>query len=69
MKIKTKSTINDLDTILISIVDLNFRLLSWLEWMKLFAAMANWSLSLITFSIILPTVLSRTIGLKDFGES
>ena len=29
----------------------------------------NWSLSLITFSISLPTVLSRTIGLKDFGES
>jgi len=50
------------------IVDLNFRLLSWLEWMKLFAAMANWSLSPITFSMSFPTVLSRTMGLKYFGE-
>ena len=30
--------------------------------------MKNWSLSSITFLISLPTVLSRTIGLKDFGE-
>ena len=52
-----------------SIVDLNFRLPSWLGWMKSFAAMENWSLSPITFLISLPTVLSRTIGLKDFGES
>ena len=51
-----------------SVVDLNFRPPSWLEWIKLLAAMENWSLSLITFSISLPTVLSRTIGLKDFGE-
>ena len=31
--------------------------------------MANWSLSPITFLISLPTVLSRTIGLKNFGKS
>ena len=37
--------------------------------MKLFDAIMNWSLSLITFSISLPTVLSRTIGLKDFDKS
>ena len=55
-------------TILTSIVNLNFRLPSWLGWMKSFAAVANWSLSLITFLISLPTVLSRIIGLKDFGE-
>ena len=50
------------------VVDLNFRLPSWLEWIKLLTAIANWSLSPITFSISLPTVLSRTIGLKDFGD-
>ena len=52
-----------------SIVDLNLRLLSWLGWIKLFVAIANWSFSLITFSISLLTVLSRTIGLKDFSKS
>ena len=51
-----------------SVVDLNFKLLSWLGWIKSLAAMVNWSLSPITFLISLPTVLSKTIGLKDFGE-
>ena len=49
-------------------MDLNFKPPSWLGWIKSLAAIVNWSLSLITFSISLPTVLSRTIGLKDFGE-
>ena len=49
-------------------MDLNFKPLSWLGWIKLLAAMVNWSLSLITFLISLPTMLSRTIGLKDFGK-
>ena len=52
----------------ISIIDLNLRPLSWLRWMKLFDAMLNWSLSLITFSMSLPTVLRRTIGLNDLGK-
>ena len=52
-----------------SVMDLNFRPPSWLGWIKLLAAMANWSLSPITFLISLPTVLSRTIGLKDFSKS
>ena len=50
-------------------MNLNFKPLSWLEWIKLLAAVVNWSLSSITFSISLPTMLSRTIGLKDFGKS
>ena len=52
-----------------SVMNLNFKPLSWLEWIKSLAAIVNWSLSPITFSISLPTVLSRTIGLKDFGKS
>ena len=36
--------------------------------MKLFATVVNWSLSPITFSINLPNVLRRTIGLKDLRE-
>jgi len=52
-----------------SVIDLNFNLLSWLEWIKLLAAMINCSLSPITFLINLPIVLSRTIGLKDLEES
>ena len=52
-----------------SIVDLNLRPPSWLGWMKLFDVVLNWSLSLITFSISLPTVLRRTIGLNNLGES
>ena len=55
-------------TIPTSVMDLNFKLPSWLGWIKSLAVMVNWSLSLITFSISLPTVLSRTIGLKDFCE-
>ena len=53
----------------VSIIDLNFNPLSWLEWMKLLATMMNWSLSSIAFSISLPIVLSRTISLKDLGVS
>jgi len=52
-----------------SVIDLNFNLPSWLGWIKLLAAMMNCSLSPITFLISLPIVLSRTIGLKDLGES
>jgi len=37
--------------------------------MKLFETEWNWSLSPITFLISLPTVLSKTIGLNDLGES
>ena len=50
-----------------SAIDLNFNPSSWLGWMKLLAAMINYSLSLITFLINLPIVLSRTMGLKDLG--
>ena len=56
-------------TIPASAMDLNFRPPNWLGWIKLLAAMVNWSLSPITFSISLPTVLSKTIGLKDFSKS
>ena len=52
-----------------SIIDLNLRPPSWLGWMKLFAAILNWNLSPITFSMSLPTVLRRTIGLNDLDES
>ena len=52
-----------------SVVDLNFKPPSWLGWMKSFDAVRNWSLLLMTFSINLPNVLSRTIGLNDLGES
>ena len=52
-----------------SIVNLNLKLPSWLGWMKSFAAILNWSLSPITFSMSLPIVLRRTIGLNDLGES
>ena len=52
-----------------SVVDLNFNPPSWLGWMKLLAAIMNWSLSPITFLTSLPIVLSRTIGLKDLGVS
>jgi len=50
-------------------MDLNFKPPSWLGWIKSLAAIVNWSLFLMNFSISLPTVLSKTIGLKDFGES
>ena len=53
--------------ILASIVDLNLRSLSWLWWMKLLDIMWNWSLLPMTFSINLPSVFNRTIGLKDLG--
>ena len=52
-----------------SVIDLNFKPLSWLRWMKLFAVIRNWSLSPMTFSISLPNVLSSTIGLNDLEES
>ena len=52
-----------------SMVDLNFKLPNWLGWIKLLVATWNWSLSLMTFSISLPKVLSNTMGLNDLGES
>jgi len=55
-------------TTLASIVDLNFSLPSWLRWMKLLATTWNWILSPITFSINLPRVLSKTIGLNNLGK-
>ena len=53
----------------VSVVDLNFNLPSWLRWMKLLLATVNWSLSVTTFSMSLPIVLSRTIGWKAFSWS
>ena len=53
----------------VSMVDLNFKLPSWLGWMKLLLATVNWSLSATTFSMSLPIVLSRTIEQKAFGWS
>ena len=53
----------------VSVVDLNFKPPSWLEWIKLFAAVRNWSLLPITFSISLPNMLSSTISLNNLGES
>ena len=53
---------------LASVIDLNFKPSSWLGWMKLFAAVRNWSLLPITFSISLPNMLSSTIGLNNLGE-
>ena len=52
-----------------SVIDLNFNSSSWLGWIKLLAAVMNWSFSPITFAISLSIVLSRTIGLKDLGVS
>ena len=52
-----------------SVVDLNLRLPNWLEWMKLFLMMWNWSLSAMTFLISLPIVLRRTMGWKNLGWS
>ena len=52
-----------------SVVDLNLRLPSWLRWIKSFDAVLNWSLSPMTFLMSLPTVLRRTIGLNNLGES
>ena len=51
------------------IIDLDLRLPSWLGCMKLFDTILNWSLSPITFSMSLPTMLRRTIGLNDLEES
>ena len=53
----------------ISVIDLNFKPPSWLGCKKLFEAMRNWSLLLMTFSISFPRVLSKTIGLNDLEES
>jgi len=53
---------------LVSKVDLNLRPPSWLWWMKLFDTTWNWSLFPMTFSISLPKVLRKTIGLNAFGE-
>jgi len=51
-----------------SVVNLNFNLPSWLGWMKSLAVMWNWILSLMTFLISLPSMFSRTIGLKNLGK-
>jgi len=48
-----------------SAVDLNLRPSNWIWWMKLLDMTWNWSLSPMTFSISLPNVFSRTMGLKD----
>ena len=56
-------------TIPTSMVDLNFRLPNWLGWIKSLAITWNWILSPMTFSISLPKVLSKMIGLNDLGES
>ena len=54
---------------LVSIVNLNLSPPSWLGWIKLLDTVLNWSLSLMTFSISLPIILRRTMGLNDLGES
>ena len=55
--------------ILVLVVDLNLRPPSWLGWIKSLDTVWNCSLSPMTFSISLPIVLRRTIGLNDLGES
>jgi len=50
-------------------VDLNFGPPNWLGWMKLLVMTWNWILSPMTFSISLPKVLSKTIGLNNLDES
>ena len=50
-------------------VDLNFRPLSWLGWIKLLEATVNWILSAITFSISLLRVFRRTMGWNAFRLS
>ena len=52
-----------------STVDLNFRLPSWLGWMKSLDVTMNWSLLATTFSMSLLRVLRRTIGRKAFRWS
>ena len=53
----------------ISIVNLNFSPPNWLGWIKLLLTMWYCNLSSMTLSISFPKVLSKTIGLKDLGES
>ena len=50
-------------------VDLNFSPPNWLGWIKLLLTMWYCNLSPMTFLISFPRVLSKTIGLKDSGES
>ena len=52
-----------------SMVDLNFRPLNWLGWIKLLLTTWNCNLSPMIFSISFPKVLSKTIGLNDLGKS
>ena len=52
-----------------SMVDLNFSSPNWLGWIKLLLTIWYYNLSPMTFSISFPRVLSRTIDLKDLGES
>ena len=56
-------------TTLVSVVDLNFKPPNWLGCKKLFEAMINWSLSLMTFLISFSRVLSKTISLNNLGKS
>ena len=55
-------------TTLASVVDLNFRLLSWLGWIKLLEIVWNWRYSPTIFSKSFPIVLRRMIGRYDLGE-
>ena len=52
-----------------SIVDLNFKPSSWLEWIKLLDIVWNWRCSPIIFLTSFPIVLRRTNGQYDLGES
>ena len=52
-----------------SLVDLNFKPLSWLGWMNLLDATMNCIHSAITFSTSLPRVLRRMMGRNAFGLS
>jgi len=52
-----------------SVVDLNFSPPNWLGWMKLFVVTWNWILSLMTFSINLPSIFSSMMYLNDLDES
>ena len=51
-----------------SVVDLNFKLLSWLGWIKLLEIVWNWRYSPIIFSKSFPIVLRRMIGQYDLEK-
>ena len=56
-------------TVPVSLVDLNFKLPSWLGWMKLLDTTMNCIRLAITFSTSLPRVLRRTMGWNAFRLS